>query len=711
MNITSDSHSDENDSIGSCPRSDQLKMAADAKIENAKARLEACRSDYLQLQFQMSYLTDQSDRRSCANSLLQQLKEEIMMLEKKISGSETQHSSTQDITEMESLEDSAPPGKLAEFNDTSEIAPDQDQIDQFDYALRILDEVETRHSKAAANRNQFYSQQDRTSIMGSTITTRLPSVIHQQVVIDTEDDISSVGASTITTLPPSIVEFNPQHDALGQQDDALTQQDDAVADDIMRFTEVSAAVDPILETFDADATPILSATLVTQPVSKEQKSVEPVYDAVGVSDEPLSFWKKHKLIFPLVFIICILTGAIIGLVFGVQKSDSQPTMLLVADSLAPSTSISPSTYFPSVQLSSSNQPTPCRPYRVSSLGTAFNDDCKYECNPWVIIDGNNVLIAKPVDERVHFFDYNGGSPKKSSTFNLESYIYSIEISGNYAAVGIPEYNNYTGAVVVFEKNATAVWNQVVQIEPDNITSFAFFGFSVDIENETLAIGAPDDAEKGSVYFYSRINNTWTPQSKLVSGSDSGVFGESISMRGNVIAISDTLAGNNSQEAVFIYTFDSQPNTWIQTNKVSNDDCGMKFGSSVELTGDLGLLVMCAEDLNDYETGAVYYYSRSDDEQYELQQTITPSKSDGSLKSIVKNTYEIVSDGNNMLLGYYSGTNGKVQLFTKENDMWTEGNVVSPPPNQTYFADYFTLSGRNMLISSSTNVHTYSLDDC
>jgi hypothetical protein len=386
-------------------------------------------------------------------------------------------------------------------------------------------------------------------------------------------------------------------------------------------------------------------------------------------------------------------------------------MLLVADSLAPSTSISPGTYFPSVQPSASNQPTPCRPYRVSSLGTAFNDDCKYECNPWVVIDGNNVLIAKPVDERVHFFDYNGGNAKKSSTFNLESYIYSIEISGNYAAVGIPEYNNYTGAVVVFEKNSTAIWNQVVQVEPDNMTSLAFFGFSVEIENDTLAIGAPDDSEKGAVYFYTRINNTWTPQSKLVSGSDAGVFGESISLKGNAVAISDTLAGKNSQGAVFIYTFDSQSNTWIQTNKVSNDDCGMKFGASVELTDDLGLLVMCADDLYDYETGAVYYYSRSDDDQYQLQQTITPSKSDGSLKSIVKNTYEIVSDGNNMLLGYYSGTNGKVQLFTKENDMWTEGNVVSPPPNQTYFADYFTLSGRNMLISSSTNVHTYSLDDC
>jgi hypothetical protein len=267
MNNTSDIHSDDDHRSRMI---DELQVAEDVQIENTRARLEACKSDYLQLQLQMSYLTDQSDRWSQASSQLQQLKEDIMLLEKKISGSETQYSSTQDITEMETLtEDDQPIPQCHSKEKLTQIST-QDQKDKYEHAPKIL---EITQSQAAANQSRLHPQEEITSIMGTTITTRLPSVIHEQVMIDTEDDISSVGASTLTTLPPSMVEFTPQYDAFSQQEDALTLQDDAF-DDNVRFSEVSKVLDPTLEIFDADETPIVRATPFTEQVSDDENRLD-----------------------------------------------------------------------------------------------------------------------------------------------------------------------------------------------------------------------------------------------------------------------------------------------------------------------------------------------------------------------------------------------------------------------------------------------------
>ena len=623
-------------------------------IESVKEQLRSCRSKHSRLQLKLSQLSESSDEWSETSSQIDKMKGEISRLESELSGNETLIGSA---TELETVPEDVAPTPLSEiaavFNDSEELSAK--------VKAKQIHQVVTNHLQPRP---------------------------------DPDRDAVSVGETTITTMPPSTIEVNEQDDTF----------------DETRISTISAVLDPSLDSLSA--TPILRATLVTEPEST--RSMGTVYSAVEISDEPLPFWKRHRRT-PLVIIICILVAAIIGIVFGIQRNDTEldSASLWMAESTSPSFSRSPSTYVPSMQPSISSQPTICDTYRVIPHANIYNEDCREFCDPLVDMDGNHTIIARPHDEKIQFYTLNNGTFERSAVFNSNSYLWSVAISGDYGAAGIPEYNNYTGAVIVFERNSSNIWNNVMQIEPQDVTGEAYFGFSVQLDRETretLVIGAPDDASKGSVYIYRRVNNTWIQEAKLFRDTEAGVFGEAVSIQGNLLAVGDVQDGANDEGIVLIYEYDSASHEWNPLSNVTNDQCLKNFGVTLTLTADNGLFVMCGDDMNNTETGAIYYYLASDDGQYELQQTIMPPE--GSFKSAYKVTYEIVVDGSNMILSSYDDVYGKTHVYTMENDSWIEVNRISAPPGDyEFFADSVALSGSLLAVSSGVNVHTYSLEDC
>jgi hypothetical protein len=262
----------------------------------------------------------------------------------------------------------------------------------------------------------------------------------------------------------------------------------------------------------------------------------------------------------------------------------------------------------------------------------------------------------------------------------------------------------------------------MQLEPVNNTHDSWFGFVVDVDGDVAVIGSPDDAEVGSVYIYRRINSTyWALEKKIVKeDSEYGVFGESLSVKGDLVAVGDrknTSNGNNG--AVFVYRFD-EDNQWNQDyDLISNQDCSLDFGFNLALTDQGELLIVCREDRN--SAGAVYYYSNnatsSTNDQYEFQQKLIPDGV-GVVSNFLKDSAQISVDGNNMLIGTYlesvdkaENNVGKVHAFIKEDNLWREVVKLTSPPDYSYFGDFFALSGRTAVVSSATNVHSFYLEDC
>jgi hypothetical protein len=224
--------------------------------------------------------------------------------------------------------------------------------------------------------------------------------------------------------------------------------------------------------------------------------------------------------------------------------------------------------------------------------------------------------------------------KASNTGGGDSFGYSLALSGDTLAVGAYREDSSTlginttpidnkqsddyGAVYVFVRN-NANWVEQAYIKASETDKLDYFGFSVALSGNTLAVGVyledsettginsiPNDtaagANSGAVYVFTRSNNTWSQQA-YIKASNTGktdLFGKSITLFGDVLAVgaiqedsettgidsipNDTAAGTNSGA---VYVFTRSNNTWSQQTyiKASTTVSNVNFGQSVALAGD------------------------------------------------------------------------------------------------------------------------------
>ena len=187
---------------------------------------------------------------------------------------------------------------------------------------------------------------------------------------------------------------------------------------------------------------------------------------------------------------------------------------------------------------------------------------------------------------------------------------------------------YTLAV---DRQTSASFAQVAYTKASNTDAGDFFGFTVALSGDTLAVGAPfedsnttgiggDQADNsvsfsGAVYVFKRDNTgTWS-QEAYIKASNTGAgdrFGLSVALSGDTLAVGAELEDSNatgingnqadnsagSSGAVYVFKRDST-GTWSQEAyiKASNTDSDDQFGSSVALVGDTLVVGAFGEDSN------------------------------------------------------------------------------------------------------------------
>src|SRR6187200_2165933 len=81
-----------------------------------------------------------------------------------------------------------------------------------------------------------------------------------------------------------------------------------------------------------------------------------------------------------------------------------------------------------------------------------------------------------------------------------------------------------------------------RLAPADASIGARVGASVDVDKDTLVLGAPDDQESGpfggAVYVFERKGQNWQRTAKLLGPDSSGFreFGESVAVSGNTIVV-------------------------------------------------------------------------------------------------------------------------------------------------------------------------------
>lgn len=232
--------------------------------------------------------------------------------------------------------------------------------------------------------------------------------------------------------------------------------------------------------------------------------------------------------------------------------------------------------------------------------------------------------------------------KASNTGNYHNFGKSVAIEGETIAVGAPNESSgstgingiqvdtsatSSGAVYVFVRN-TNMWSQQAYVKASNTGSSDEFGWSLDLSNETLVVGAYKEKSSttgingnqaddnalyaGAAYVFTRSTNTWSQQAYIkASNTDAeDKFGYDVAISGDNLIVGaiweasastgvNGLQTNESFRAGAAYVYSRTGTDWSQQAylKASNTDDSDEFGNSVTVSGDVFIAGSVRESSN------------------------------------------------------------------------------------------------------------------
>lgn len=246
----------------------------------------------------------------------------------------------------------------------------------------------------------------------------------------------------------------------------------------------------------------------------------------------------------------------------------------------------------------------------------------------VAISGNTLVVGAEQDKdkgfnagSVYVFTFNGTSWNQEANLTASdgadsSYFgNSVTVTGDTLAVGA-RFHAGTGAVYVFNRQGTS-WTQTTKLTGADTSQGDMFGVSVDMDTNYIAVGATGDDQNGilsgSAYVFKKVNNIWTQQAKITpaDGTSYDLFGASVSIDNDDIVIGAPFDDDKGVESGSVYVFHQNVSGWTQTSKIiaSGGASGDYFGSSVSY--DSGIIVVGApfDDDRGPTTGSVYTFSK------------------------------------------------------------------------------------------------------
>ena len=214
----------------------------------------------------------------------------------------------------------------------------------------------------------------------------------------------------------------------------------------------------------------------------------------------------------------------------------------------------------------------------------------------VAIDGDTLLVGAPFEDdaflnqgAAYVFLRTGGSWAlqarlvSSDPGQGEEFGYSVDVEFDTAAVGAArddDVANNAGAAYIFERGGTT-WSQKAKLTAADAAAEDELGQALSIDNDTLVVGAPLDddggADSGSAYVFAKSGGVWvdaTEDAKLVAGGAAAGdrFGTSVAIDATRIAVG-TPFDDSAQDAGSVAVFIGAGADWTQHYRLTGGDGG------------------------------------------------------------------------------------------------------------------------------------------
>ena len=386
------------------------------------------------------------------------------------------------------------------------------------------------------------------------------------------------------------------------------------------------------------------------------------------------------------------------------------------------------------------------------------------------VDGDDTDESALAAGAVHVFVRVGTSwsqqayIKASNTDAEDRFGRSISLEGDTLAVGTSLESgsggdesandaDAAGAAYVFVRSGTT-WAQQAYLKASNAEAADFFGSSLSLSGETLAVGASGEDSSatgvdgnqasnaalgaGAVYIFVCAGSSWTQQAYLKAsnaGDDDG-FGSGVALFGDTLAVGapgEYSAGtgalaeedNSLRHAGAAYVFVRAGTTWSQQAyiKASNPDAGDDFGRSLALDDDTLVVGALGEDSagggtpadnSVAESGAAYVFVRSGTAGWSQEaylKAAIPGVDDGfgSSVALVGDTLAVGAPFEGSAATGVNGDQsddsresaGAVYLFVRSGVTWTQRAYIkaSNPDAWDGFGDSLALSADTLIVGA------------
>lgn len=201
--------------------------------------------------------------------------------------------------------------------------------------------------------------------------------------------------------------------------------------------------------------------------------------------------------------------------------------------------------------------------------------------------------------------------------------YSVAVSGEMAVVGARQDDKRgpnSGTVYVFTRQPPTAktlkewWKQTAVLTAENPAIGAQFGHAVDVDQNTIIVGAYGvdlaGSDSGAAYIFEQRGGQWEQLNSLVAqdAKAGDMFGSVVAVHGQT-AVVGAYGVNLGQGAAYVFTWSD--GSWLQQAKLQPPDIsrGDKFGGSVSVNGDTIVVGAHEHDVSGTNTGTAYVFIR------------------------------------------------------------------------------------------------------
>lgn len=258
---------------------------------------------------------------------------------------------------------------------------------------------------------------------------------------------------------------------------------------------------------------------------------------------------------------------------------------------------------------------------------------------------------------------------------------AVAFDGKVAVIGarmdfVSGAGSKAGAAFIFEQSVYGDWSETAKLVASDAHAAYYFGTSVATDCETILIGSPghdeNGTESGMAYVFVKVGEAWIESAKLfpADGWTGDHVGESVALDGDTALIGATGADDNGDWSGAVHVFVRANGAWQeQTTLLASDGVPYDvFGWSVALDGDTAVIGAPTWYSTEPYAGKVYVFTRTGDTWTE-QAVLMPS--DGEAGDSFG--CSVAVDDNTVVIGsvYDDDEWGSAYVFVQTDGVWTQ----------------------------------------